>query len=273
MYLASWPVFALAAVLIAITFGQEYVTTPDVPAEPAPACRRPATPRFPMLPPLNLNLPLVGMIALGVVLSVLCVIRLEYNYRGLLVLRGGIGQQRGRWKPVYSDFVRIWLATLGVFLASVIGVVLLAVGVTLGLQAVVPFAEQPTKSQFALLIVVSLLAAFVGLIVATAPARAYREARLFQLIWNNVGLSHIARFKNELRPWAYVRLRLKNLLLTVLTLGFYRAFARVSEHRMKVDSVTLHVKGGLDQLVGQLAKQQGGLGDALADAVGLDLIG
>jgi hypothetical protein len=42
---------------------------------------------------------------------------------------------------------------------------------------------------------------------------------------------------------------------------------------MRVESVTLFVKGGLDQLYGELVKQQGGLGDALADAAGLDLIG
>jgi len=48
----------------------------------------------------------------------------------------------------------------------------------------------------------------------------------------------------------------------------------VSEHRMKTESVTLHVKGGLDQLAGQLARQQqGSVGDAIADAVGLDLVG
>ena len=63
------------------------------------------------------------------------------------------------------------------------------------------------------------------------------------------------------------------LLLTLLTLGFYRPFARVSEYRMKADSVTLHVKGGLDQLVGELVQQQEGLGDALADAAGLDIVG
>ena len=43
---------------------------------------------------------------------------------------------------------------------------------------------------------------------------------------------------------------------------------------MKTESVTLHVKGGLDQLAGQLARQQqGGVSDAIADAVGLDLVG
>ena len=62
--------------------------------------------------------------------------------------------------------------------------------------------------------------------------------------------------------------------VTLLTLGLYRPFARVSEYRMKVESVTLHVKGGAEQVTGAMVRQQqGGLGDALADAAGLDLIG
>lgn len=260
VYLASWPIFAMAAVWIAVTFGLQALAS-DLPARPA------GNPAFPALP--HVDTPMWGLLALGVVLSVLCIIRIEYNYKSLLVQRGGLGKQAGRWKPVYGDFVRIWLTTLGVFIGGVVAVVLIAMGIALAAQVL----KSPGKGALFLMILAGILAAFVGVVVATAPARAYREARMFQLIWNNIGLSHIARFRSDLRPWAYVRLRLKNLLFTVLTLGFYRAFARVSEYRMKVDSVTLHVKGGLDQLVGQLTKQQGGLGDALADAVGLDLIG
>ena len=96
---------------------------------------------------------------------------------------------------------------------------------------------------------------------------------MFRLVWNKVGVSDIARFKCRLRVGRYVGLRIKNILLTLLTLGFYRPFARVSEYNMKVESVTLHLKGSVDQLVGQLVDQQGALGDALADAVGLDLVG
>jgi uncharacterized membrane protein YjgN (DUF898 family) len=70
-----------------------------------------------------------------------------------------------------------------------------------------------------------------------------------------------------------VLLRVRNIFLTLLTLGFYRPFAVVSEYRMKTESVTLHVKGGLDQLAGELVRQQEGLGDALADIAGLDLVG
>jgi uncharacterized membrane protein YjgN (DUF898 family) len=65
----------------------------------------------------------------------------------------------------------------------------------------------------------------------------------------------------------------RNIFLTLCTLGLFRPFAMVSEYRMKAESVTLHVKGGLDQLAGQLAREEEGLGDAIAGAVGLDLVG
>ena len=68
-------------------------------------------------------------------------------------------------------------------------------------------------------------------------------------------------------------LKVKNVVLSVLTLGFYRPFAIASEYAAKVGSVTLYIKGGTDQLVGELVKQQGAFGDAAADAFGLDLIG
>ena len=97
---------------------------------------------------------------------------------------------------------------------------------------------------------------------------------MFQLLWNNIGVSQIARSTCNLRAGRFARLRLKTMVLTLLTLGFYRPFARVSEYRMKLESVTLHIKGGADQVAGVLVRQQeGGLGDALADAAGLDLIG
>ena len=97
---------------------------------------------------------------------------------------------------------------------------------------------------------------------------------MFQLIWNNIGFDTIARFKTDLSTKAFVLLRLKNLALTGLTLGMYRPFARASEYAMKVNSLTLYLKGGIDAVTGQIVKQQsGGLGDAMADAVGIDMFG
>ncbi|UCV01319.1 YjgN family protein [Acidovorax radicis] len=268
VYLASWPVFALALVWFGVFFGMQMLS-PEVANALQAAEEEVRKPRMP-----TFTAAMAGLLVLGLVLTVLCVIRLEYNYKSLLVLRAQVGAERGRWKPVYMDFVKVWLATVAVFVATVVAVWAL-VFVLAGSS--IAMAVASSKS-LGLWMVVILIAAFVGgvflMFLASAPARAYREARMFQLMWNNIGVSHLARFKCHLPSGRYVWLRIKNMLLTLVTLGLYRPFARVSEYRMKVESVTLHVKGGVEQVAGVMVRQQqGGLGDALADAAGLDLIG
>ena len=251
VYRASWPVFAIALAwgVVAAVFGA--VAGKGVRNVPVWAW---------LLPPAAL----VG--------TFLCIIRLEFNYKSLLVSRAFIGSHSGRWKPVYRDFVKIWMATLGVFLAS-----MLALGIVVALVVGGSIATLPGNKNPGLMVILIFAALGVALVfllfLASAPARAYREARMLQLVWNNVGVSSIARFRCKLKARRYVLLRLKNMLLTLLTLGLYRPFAMVSEYRMKTHSITLHVKGGVNQLVGQLVQQQGALGDAMADAVGLDLVG
>lgn len=254
VYLASWPVFVIAMAWSAVSILATVLVAPGA----TPAARAAAA------------APVLAAAGVALLASVLCVIRLEFNYKSLLVARARIGGQPGRWKPVFGDFVRIWLATIGVFLLS-----LLLVVVLLGLAAGGSLAMLPKTQGLAAFLVFAALALATVLILflASGPARAYREARMFRLVWNNIGVSRIARFKCDLGVGRYVALRIRNIFLTLLTLGFYRPFALVSEYRMKTESVTLHVKGGLDQLVGQLAREEQGLGDALADAVGLDLVG
>jgi uncharacterized membrane protein YjgN (DUF898 family) len=257
VYRASWPLFAMALAWIAA------VMLPAVllPEGLSPPARQAA------FGPLFL-----ASAAAALVLSVWCLMRLEYNYKSLMVLRGRIGGQPGRWKPVFGDFVRIWLATLGVFLLTV-----LAIGAAIALALGGSLAVLPRLRGLGFLAILVGIAVAIGsvllLFLVSAPARAYREARIFQLVWNNIGVSQVARFRCGLRARSYVGLRIRNVLLTILSLGFFRPFAVVSEYRMKTESVTLHVKGGLDQLAGQLAREEQGLGDAIADAVGLGLVG
>jgi uncharacterized membrane protein YjgN (DUF898 family) len=263
VYKASWPVFAIALLWIVVSIAAN--TLIDIGSVKANGPRR----------PLSIS-PLFWLVLVAALIgTVLCSIRLEFNYKSLLVLRANIGGESGRWKPVYGDFVRIWLATMGIFVLSLIAmiavIVVIAFAAGFGMRG---FQDTQSGSLKWGLIVLLPLALLVGLLVALAPVRAYREARMFQLLWNNIGVSRIARFKCDLHTSRYVWLRIRNVVLTLFTLGFWRPFARVSEHRMKAQSVTLHVKGGLGQLAGRLARQQeGGVGDAIADAVGLDLIG
>ena len=268
VYLASWPLFALALVWFGVFFGMQ-ILSPELADVLQEVEDEAANPKMPSFTPA-----MGALLLLGLVLTVLCFIRLEYNYKSLLVLKAQVGAEKGRWKPVYMDFVKVWLATVAVFVLTVVGFSVL-IGVLAG-SSIALFAGQSSRMGLwmILVIIVSIVAGIFMLILASAPARAYREARMFQLMWNNIGVSHVARFKCHLKSGSYVGLRIKNMLLTLLTLGLYRPFARVSEYRMKCESVTLHVKGGVEQVAGAMVRQrQGGLGDALADAAGLDLIG
>lgn len=257
VYKASWPVFVIALAWIA-AFTLLAGTVAAMPRGQRSAA--------------DIVLP-IGLTALAaLVVTVLCVIRLEFNYKSLMVARGRIGGQAGRWKPVFGDFLRIGLATIGVFLAclvAVAAVLALAIG-----GSIAAFGNMENLGLMAFLAVVALaLGALFVLFLASAPARAYREARMFKLVWSNIGVSQVARFRSRLQIGSYIALRVRNIFLTLFTLGFFRPFAMVSEYRMKAESVTLHVKGSLDQLAGQLAREEEGLGDAIAGAVGLDLVG
>ena len=268
IYKASWPVFALALVWIGVFFGIDTLAG-DYLGDMEGGGR--------MRSKMDTGTiwTVAGIILLGMFLSVLCIIRMEYNYRSLLVLRTRIGNEISRWKPVYMDFVKIWAGTVLVFILSIV-VISVLLGAVAGGAAMLGHGMKNSKvgALVFILIIFGALMFFFLLLLASGPARAYREARMFHLIWNNTGISQIARFKCTLSTKRFVLLRLKNMVFTMFSLGFYRPFARVSEYRMKFESVTLYVKGGVDQLAGRLERaQQEGFGDALADAAGLDLIG
>ena len=212
---------------------------------------------------------LVALALVGLLATLPLVVLLEFNYRRLFVLRTQIGSLSGHWKPMYSDFFRVWLATIGVSLLILV--------VTFGLLSALLVGLVTTLGRGNLLGIVWLsliigMLAFIAIIAALSPVLAYKEARMFQLLWNNIGIGPVARFKCNLRTWGFVRLRIWNLFLTAVSLGFYRPFARAAEYRMKLESVTLYVKGNLDDLEGRVSQEQGALGDAFADMMGMDLI-
>lgn len=247
VYLASWPLGALAVLVLGLGA---------------------VLPRVGPYGPMAVLALLLG----SLVLAVYCLARLDYNRRRLLVRNAWIGNQPCIWKPGFAPFLKTWIGALGLLLAGLAAVAALA---ALAIWSRLGADEGRIA---AVLLVSGLfiplgLAVLAGLALTVVPTWAWLQATLFQLTWNGTGVSSIARLRTQLPVARYVRLCLVNALLTSLTLGLYRPFAQVAAYRMKLESVTLHVKGSLGQLAGRLAEAEGGLGDAAADAVGLDLVG
>lgn len=187
------------------------------------------------------------------------VMRVDFNLRSLLMGRTHIGDQACFWRVSFAQMRKIWFTSAGWFfgLAVITGVFsALAVGFLIGGMG------------HTVVMAMTVLFMTVSMIVL-----GYFQARIFLLTWNHTGVTQIARFQCALSVKAFVALRFKNLLLTGLTLGLYRPIARVSEYRMRLESVTLFTKGDINQLSGTLMQSQGdAFSEALADSFGLDLV-
>lgn len=254
IYAASWAVFVLAGGWIALFLIGVALVGAIAPEQGLGKGRGALT---------------VLLVLPGLVLAIYCLGRLEYNYKRLLVLRANVGGQRGVWRVRPGVFTRIWFASAGM-------TVLTYVVTALVFFVAGAFFSQPYSHGIGLMIlfsILSLLISVIALLLGLWVGAAYHQARSFQVVWNNVGVGKLARFRCTLSTPAYMRLRIKNILLTLLTLGFYRPFALASEYAMRANSVRLYLKGNTDALAGQMIEEQGALGDAVADVLGLDIIG
>lgn len=220
----------------------------------------------------------VGLLAQAVLALLLtglawgCLIQLRFNLLRLKVRAVRMGHHRGRWRVPYADFAYIWLRSGLLFAACLAGAVSLGIALLPWLDRFLVTTPPRTWPVAAADIpwawgagVVLLVWIWIG-----APARAYRDAQVFRLVWNGIGLGHIARFRCELNIRAFVGLRVRNLVLSWLSLGLYRPYARVAEHAMKVDSITLFVKGSVDYRLQQLALSQNMLDDGRTDLAALE---
>ena len=101
-------------------------------------------------------------------------------------------------------------------------------------------------------------------------------AKLQNLCWNkntfvvDAAGNQIAEFTSDLIPRAFVLLQLKNLVLTVLTLGLYRPYAAIASARMRLEAISISNIAFVDEIAARDGSQKSAVGDEALDAIGLD---
>jgi uncharacterized membrane protein YjgN (DUF898 family) len=250
-YTAAWPLLG-GAVLVALLA----MALPSAPVAGEPNAAMPG--------------PLVWLGGLGVMaLAGVILIRLRFNFLHLQMTRTSLGGQMGAFKAGFADFFRVGVICIGIGLLAYLALAALIGVFGAGLFS---FGRGMGGGGMAVLIVMMFLFFIPLLLIPASITLAAWEAMLFRTVWSHAGLSNVARSKCSLRTRDFVMLRTKNVLLTLVTLGFYRPFAAVSEYRMKVDSVRIYTRGNIDALASALAQgNKSGLGDAAADLAGFDL--
>lgn len=118
------------------------------------------------------------------------------------------------------------------------------------------------------LLMVGMLAFYVAYFVIVLP---YGQSRLQNLVWGRTR-SQALQCHSTLRLWPLGWLTLKNLVLTILTLGLYWPFAAVATARLKLQALGVEVDGDVAQWqAGAQAGTQDATGDAAGDFFGIDL--
>lgn len=174
--------------------------------------------------------------------------------------------QRSRLEAGTGAFYRLSFKIVGVmFLIS------LAMGLLVGGSAafLAKTTEDPASNQsITLAVYASMLAGYALMFVIALP---YARSRLQNLVWGQTR-SEALQFHSVLRLWPLAGLTLKNLLLTLITLGLYWPFAAVASARMRLQAVSVDVQGDLSQWIAASQGQPGGAtGDAAGDFFGFDL--
>lgn len=155
-------------------------------------------------------------------------------------------------KEIYSVFMKPGLAFLG--LSVVMGII------------VSFFAKG--KAALALLGILPLF--FVLLAFLWVVLYGWVQVNLFNLIWNNTRVAK-HRFISRLETKGYLKLIIKNWLLTFVTLGLYWPWAKVAVATYRAERTKLLVRGSLEGIVAQETQAIGALGDEAADMFDFDV--
>lgn len=96
------------------------------------------------------------------------------------------------------------------------------------------------------------------------------QTKVANASWNSCRLGGI-EFHSEMDDGAYSKLQIKNLLLTMMTLGFYRPFAVVNTYRYRIHTMRIMASSAQLLALSEGVRSENTVGDASADLFGLDL--
>jgi uncharacterized membrane protein YjgN (DUF898 family) len=181
-----------------------------------------------------------------------------------------LGQIQTRFSASAGSYYAIALKTVGVAICT-----FLVVGLAVGVVSGIDFSgvqQRNIDGRFSTAMIFGLLMGlFLAYLAALLVIQPYATSRLQNLVWNHTANPEV-RFESSLRFWKLLRLTLKNMALSMLTLGLYLPFAKVAMARLRLEAVTVHPATDPDAWVGALqARADDASGDAAADFFGVDI--
>lgn len=169
-----------------------------------------------------------------------------------------MGRFHGRVRSVYWIFLQaVLLAALAIGLMAT-----LLFGTAVGTA----IAGNRSSGGWLIATMIASLIVFYGVFFSLLPMV---QARLQNYIWNN-SLLGLLGFDSRARARRMAFIAITNILLIIVTLGFFTPFAAVRMYRYRVESVAVLSTGDLDGFVARQSAEVGAAGEGVADLMDFD---
>jgi uncharacterized membrane protein YjgN (DUF898 family) len=185
------------------------------------------------------------------------------RYQHTRITYGDVG---ATFRPALKRFYGTYFKGMLVLFASSLVGWLLATGLTLAVTALrgpIDFGNQSARTA-------ALLAGGLVVSIAYLGAWPFFAARLQQTVWGNSALGPVG-FETHIRAWPLLRLVLRCVMLTVLTLGLYWPFAAVALARYRIENMEVIAPAALNDTVAAVTARTDATGEGTADFFGLDV--
>ena len=186
------------------------------------------------------------------------------RYQHSRVSYGNVG---AAFRPAVGRFYGVYIKALLLLSATVVVGSLLAFGASWGfnsLRATLGLEGHLNQQTTAMVI-----GGTVGAI-GYMGVWPYFSTRLQQIVWGNTQLG-LVHFETRIRAWPLLRLVLKCVLLTVLTLGLFWPYAAVALARYRIECMDVIAPAVLGDAVAEVAASTVATGEGAADLFGLDV--
>lgn len=224
---------------------------------------------------------IVTIVAIALLVLALYVYCLIKKRNATYVINGTqYGQGRFSTNLTASEFLKIFLKTVGLFLLAFIAyMVLVAIiaaitGLSANLLELSGSLNDPSELQTALASggVILLVAAFyIGFIAVSLAVFSYSFTRQRAYIYKNSKLDGKISFSSSLGARSMAWVSLTNLLAVIFSLGLATPWAKVRMARLILENTQVDTSLGLDEYVTQKQKEQSALGEQIGDAFDVDV--
>lgn len=172
------------------------------------------------------------------------------------------GNAMGRFHGHARGFY--WIYLQAVLLVTVSVGIVVALAFAVGVTAALTPGRQ--SAGWVMVVTVAAMLVFYALILSLLP---FVQARLQNYVWNN-SLLGLLGFESKVRARRMTYIAITNMLLIIVTLGFFTPFAAVRMYRYRVESVAVLSTSDLDGFVARQSADVGAAGEGVADLLDFD---